>query len=242
MFQHNLARPHVARICTQFLEAENGPVLPWPAYSPDGSPIEHVWDALDWRVPERVPVPDNIQQLRTAIEEERDNIPQATINSMRRDESHCMRQMVVTPDTDSFSDPHPYLFLRYLWPTDANLYSQWCEIHRLGPNEFISIVWFPYVNCVFEIVACCIYIFVQCVLNSDYITLYHNKHKVQMPRLRDHWLSAFEVTGWHEICCLSPLCCISTMDSALHTFGNEYRIQHRLCKSPTTKKCMWMQP
>ena len=46
MFQHN-AWPHVARICTQFLEAENVPVLPWPAYSPDMSPIKHVWDALD---------------------------------------------------------------------------------------------------------------------------------------------------------------------------------------------------
>jgi len=25
--------------------AENIPVLPWPTYSPDMSPIEHVWDA-----------------------------------------------------------------------------------------------------------------------------------------------------------------------------------------------------
>ncbi len=35
MLQHDNARPHVARICTQFLEAENIPVLAWPAYSPD---------------------------------------------------------------------------------------------------------------------------------------------------------------------------------------------------------------
>jgi hypothetical protein len=41
------------------------------------SPIEHVWDALDQRVRQRVPVPANIQQLHTAIEEEWDNIPQA---------------------------------------------------------------------------------------------------------------------------------------------------------------------
>ena len=52
-------------MCTQILEAEN--VLPWPANSPDMSPIEH---ALDQRVRQRVPGPDNIQQLRTSIAEE----------------------------------------------------------------------------------------------------------------------------------------------------------------------------
>ncbi len=50
MLQHENAQPHVARICTQFLEAENIPVLAWPAYSPDMSPIKHVWDALDRRI------------------------------------------------------------------------------------------------------------------------------------------------------------------------------------------------
>ncbi len=35
MLQHDNARPHVARICTQILEAENIPVFGWPAYSPD---------------------------------------------------------------------------------------------------------------------------------------------------------------------------------------------------------------
>jgi hypothetical protein len=34
------------------------------------SPIEPVWDGLDLRVRQCVPVPDNIQQLRTAMEEE----------------------------------------------------------------------------------------------------------------------------------------------------------------------------
>ncbi len=82
MLQHDNARPHVARICTQFLEAENIPVLAWSAYSPDMSPIEHVWDALDRRIRQRGPVPANIQQLRTAIEEEWTNIPQATINNL----------------------------------------------------------------------------------------------------------------------------------------------------------------
>ncbi len=88
VLQHDNARPRVARICTKFLEAENILVLTWPAYSPDMSPIEYVWDALDRRIRQRVPVPANIQKLRTAIEEEWTNIPQATINnlinSMRR--------------------------------------------------------------------------------------------------------------------------------------------------------------
>uniref|UniRef100_A0A8C9WXD3 Tc1-like transposase DDE domain-containing protein n=1 Tax=Sander lucioperca TaxID=283035 RepID=A0A8C9WXD3_SANLU len=65
MLQHDNAWPHVARICTQFLEAENISVLAWPAYSPDMSPTEHVWDALDRRIRQRAPGPVNIQQLLT---------------------------------------------------------------------------------------------------------------------------------------------------------------------------------
>ncbi len=62
MLQHDNAWPRVARICTQFLEAENIPVLAWPAFLPDMSPIEHVWDPLDRRIRQRVPVPADIQQ------------------------------------------------------------------------------------------------------------------------------------------------------------------------------------
>ena len=79
MFQHDNAQTHVARICTQFLKYENVPVLPWPAYL-DMSPTEYVWDALDQWVQQHVPNTANIQQLRTGIEEEWHNIPQATIN------------------------------------------------------------------------------------------------------------------------------------------------------------------
>jgi transposase len=120
MFQHDNLQPPVARICTQFLEDENVPVLLWPAYSPDMSPIEHVWDALYRHVRQRVPVPGNIQQLRTAIEE-KDNIPQATINS---------HQLYVKEMLTGFM-VHA--------PTDTYLYSQSCEIHRLDPKELLSI-------------------------------------------------------------------------------------------------------
>ncbi len=110
MLQHDNVRPQVTRICTQFLEAENIPVIAWPAYSPDMSPIEHDWDALDWRVRQRVLVPANNQQLRTAIEEEWTNIPQATINNLinsMRMRCVALREANDTNDTDTdwFSDP-----------------------------------------------------------------------------------------------------------------------------------------
>ncbi len=88
----------------------------------DMSPIEHVWDALDRRIRQRVPVPANIHQLRTAIEEEWTNI--ATGHNQQPDQLyseedvlHCVRQMVVTPDTDWFSDPPDTVKLQILeWP------------------------------------------------------------------------------------------------------------------------------
>jgi hypothetical protein len=103
------------------------------------SPIEHVWDALDLCVQQRVPVHTNIQQLCTAIEEEWDNVPQATISlintyfyllnsaSQLRTNSYLqyicegevssyMRQMVVTPDTDWFSDPLLHFFVCICFP------------------------------------------------------------------------------------------------------------------------------
>ncbi len=51
--------------------------------------------------------------LRTAIEVEWTNIPQATINNLIKyvkEMLHYVRQMVVTPDTDWFSDLE-------FWPT-----------------------------------------------------------------------------------------------------------------------------
>ena len=39
ILQHDHARPHVARVTRDFLQASNINVLPWPAYSPDCNPI-----------------------------------------------------------------------------------------------------------------------------------------------------------------------------------------------------------
>ena len=83
MFQHDNARPHVARVCRDLLNQNNVQVLDWP-YSPDLNPIEHLWDALDRRVRKRVNVPNNVAQLQLALIQEWNNIPQRTIDNLVR--------------------------------------------------------------------------------------------------------------------------------------------------------------
>ncbi len=81
------------------------------------------------RIRQHVQVPANIQQLHTAIEEEWTNIPQARIKG---DVLHCVRQMVVTPDTDWFSDP-PYSKLHILeWPFIVASLRHTCAIIMLS--------------------------------------------------------------------------------------------------------------
>ena len=75
VYQHNNARPHVARATRDFLQANNIGVLPWPACSPDCNPIEHAWDYLGRRLRRRQPQPANVQQLTAALHQEWGRIP-----------------------------------------------------------------------------------------------------------------------------------------------------------------------
>ncbi len=88
MLQHDNVRPHAARICTQVLEAENIPVLAWPAYSPDMSPLSMfgmLWSGVYVSVFQFLPISSNFTQ---PLKRSGPTTPQATINnlinSMRR--------------------------------------------------------------------------------------------------------------------------------------------------------------
>ena len=89
LFQQDNARPHVARDNIQFLRNNNINFIDdWPSKSPDLNPIEHLWDNLDTRVRQRQNPPGNVNELRDALLEEWNNIPQAQINNL----IHSMRR------------------------------------------------------------------------------------------------------------------------------------------------------
>lgn len=86
--QQDNARPHTARIVQHFLAQNNVDVLPWPAKSPDMSPIEHVWDEMERRLRRSPNPPVTLQQLQQRLRDIWNNIPQRChtrlVNSMRR--------------------------------------------------------------------------------------------------------------------------------------------------------------
>ncbi|GFV57148.1 transposable element Tcb1 transposase [Trichonephila clavipes] len=50
IFQQDNARPHVARIVQMFFVNHQIELLPWPAHSPDLSPIENMWSMVAQRL------------------------------------------------------------------------------------------------------------------------------------------------------------------------------------------------
>ena len=86
VFQQDNARCHTARVCADYLQQQQMNILPWPAKSPDRSPVEHLWDVLDRRVKRRQSA--TLAHLELFLEQEWNMIPkneiQTIIRSMRR--------------------------------------------------------------------------------------------------------------------------------------------------------------
>lgn len=82
ILMHDNARPHVARIVTDFLQEQEITVLPWPAQSPDLNPIEHAWDMLQRRVLRVHQNFENRAQLFTALSDAWDALPQNELDNL----------------------------------------------------------------------------------------------------------------------------------------------------------------
>ncbi|UYV62386.1 hypothetical protein LAZ67_2000352 [Cordylochernes scorpioides] len=79
LYQQDNARPHTARINQQALQDVQ--MLPWPPYSPDLSPIEHVWDIIGRRL-HALPQPRSEDELWQMVEREWRAIPQDAIRTL----------------------------------------------------------------------------------------------------------------------------------------------------------------
>ena len=99
LFMQDNARPHVARMSMDFLNEHGIDVMDWPPHSPDVNPIEHIWDILGRRIRRRTAPPQNLVQLRVALQEDR--IPQRQINGLCREGStHYKTQTVAIRDIE----------------------------------------------------------------------------------------------------------------------------------------------
>ncbi|GFY03246.1 transposable element Tcb1 transposase [Trichonephila clavipes] len=82
VFQQDNARPHVAKTVKSYLDSQQVQLLPWPAYSPDMSPIEHVWDIVGGRLDRDLRPVVSTDELWLHIQTIWNTIPQADIQNL----------------------------------------------------------------------------------------------------------------------------------------------------------------
>ena len=100
MGQHDNVRPHVGRICTQFLVAENVTVLPWTVFS-QLSMFGMLWIEVYDSVFQFLPISSNFAQpLKRSWTTFHKPQSRYRLTLSEGDVSRCMWQRVVTPDTN----------------------------------------------------------------------------------------------------------------------------------------------
>ncbi|GFW60924.1 transposable element Tcb1 transposase [Trichonephila clavipes] len=101
IFQQDNARPHVARIVQRFFVNHQIELLPWPARSPDLSPIENMWPMVAQRLTQITPPAATPDQLWQRGEAAWFAVPQEHIQSLF--ESMPRRVAAVISNNNSFS-------------------------------------------------------------------------------------------------------------------------------------------
>ncbi|GFX19703.1 transposable element Tcb1 transposase [Trichonephila clavipes] len=82
IFQQDIARPHVARIVQRFFVNHQIELLPWPARSPDLSPIENMWSMVAQRLSQITYPAAAPGQLWQRVETDWSSVPQEHIQSL----------------------------------------------------------------------------------------------------------------------------------------------------------------
>ena len=75
IFQQDNDSKHTSKAAQKWFENNEIEVLEWPAQSPDLSPIEHLWEYLEWRLAAYKTEPKGMLELWERIEIEWDKIP-----------------------------------------------------------------------------------------------------------------------------------------------------------------------
>ncbi|GFU83834.1 transposable element Tcb1 transposase [Trichonephila clavipes] len=82
VFQQDNARPRVAKTVRSYLDSQQVQLLPWPAFSPDMSPIEHVWDIVGGRLARDLRPVVSINEFWLRIQTIWNTLPQADIQNL----------------------------------------------------------------------------------------------------------------------------------------------------------------
>ncbi|GFV74099.1 transposable element Tcb1 transposase [Trichonephila clavipes] len=82
IFQQDNAQPHVARVVQMFFIDHQIELLPWPARSPDLSPIENMWSMVAQRLTQITLPAATPDQLWQRVEAAWSAVPQERIRSL----------------------------------------------------------------------------------------------------------------------------------------------------------------
>ncbi len=94
LFQQDNARPHTAKVTTNFFTEHGIRVLDWPAQSPDLNPIENLWHEVKKTVYRYRPKPKNLTELDDIVLQAWQDIPpelcRQLVDSMPNRVSACI--------------------------------------------------------------------------------------------------------------------------------------------------------